>query len=235
MEKAIRDKWREVPATDRERAFSSELLKLTDDELLKCWHEHDKSTDVPEIRGWYREKYRNLVKEKDVLDFGCGFSVDGIFFLKSGANVTFADIIEDNLTLVKRIVDIHGFKANYYFIDNLYRFNFTRPFDHIFAIGSLIHVPFEMAKREVSSLQNHLKVGGRFMFFGYPHERYVSLNAKDGAEFGKMTDGERTPWAEWYDSTKICELFGSAFELEFSKNFGPTGIDFNWFELTKMR
>ena len=49
-----------------------------------------------------------------------------------------------------------------------------------------------------------------------------------------MTDGPRTPWAEWYDDDKVRALFGARFRLEWSRNLGHQGIEFNWFELTRM-
>jgi SAM-dependent methyltransferase len=235
FERRLRDKWREVPSNDQERAFSSDLLRLDDEALLRAWKTHDASTATREIRGWYRERYQDVVKDRDILDFGCGFSVDGIHLLQHGARVTFADIVEDNIRLVERVVGLLGLEAEYYFVDDLYSFRFRHSFDYIFAIGSLIHAPFEMTQKEVAALEEHLKVGGAVLFFGYPHERFVRSGARDGADFARTTDGERTPWAEWYDGAKICALFGERFELEFERNFGPSGIDFNWFELKKLR
>ncbi len=232
---AVREKWREVPSDESHRMYSSDLLKLSDSELLKHWREHDQSTSSKEVRGWYRERYRAEVSGRRVLDLGCGFSVDGIYLLQQGAKVTFADIVEDNLEVVQRVLGLLGLSAELYFIDDLFNFHFHEDFHFIFAIGSLIHVPFSTAQREVAAVQRFLRPGGKFLFFGYPHERFLKLRARDGAEFGRLTDGDRTPWAEWYDDKKICELFGQDFDLTFSKNFGRTGIEFNWFELIKQQ
>ena len=50
-----------------------------------------------------------------------------------------------------------------------------------------------------------------------------------------MCDGERTPWVEWYDDDKVARLFGPDLSLNWSRNFGHDGIEFNWFELTRQR
>ena len=86
----------------------------------------------------------------------------------------------------------------------------------------------------MAALAAWLKPGGRFLFLGYPKERYDLYGCKNGAEFGRLTDGERTPWCEWYDEKKIRALFGPEFRLIWSRNFGQSNIEFNWFDLTKI-
>jgi len=87
----------------------------------------------------------------------------------------------------------------------------------------------------VKAVSAFLRPGGLFLLLTYPWERYVSSGAKDFHEFGQKTDGERTPWAEWYDDDKIRALFGPGFELRWSKVFGRKGNpDYNWFEVVKL-
>ena len=82
----LRDKWQEIPVNNG-RMFSRDLLKLEDEAFLRAWRDNNSSHG----RQWYRDHYGPMVKNKDVLDLGCGFSVDGIHFAKCGARVTFAD------------------------------------------------------------------------------------------------------------------------------------------------
>jgi hypothetical protein len=103
-------------------------------------------------------------------------------------------------------------------------------------MGSLHHAPFSVVRREVAALTQFLRPGGKAFMLAYPKERYLLSGRKSFRTFGKATDGERTPWAEWYDDAKAKALFGPSFELTFSKVFGrKEPIDFNWFELTKLR
>lgn len=225
----LREKWREVPTHER-RVFSRELLEMDEAKCLDVWRENDATPE----RQWYREHYGPLVANKDVLDLGSGFSTDGMYFLRQGARVTFADIIEDNLAATRRVAEHFGLNAEYYYIDKLTRFRLPHTYDFIFAIGSLHHSPFALAKKEVKAVSEFLRPGGLFMLLTYPFERYVSSGAKDFHEFGQKTDGDRTPWAEWYDDDKIRALFGPGFELRWSKVFGRRDKpDYNWFELVK--
>lgn len=225
----LRDKWREIPVNEG-RVFSRDLLAMDEAKLMALWQDN---YATPE-RQWYREHYTPLVKGKDVLDLGSGFSVDGMHFLREGAHVTFADIVEDNLAATRRVAQHFKLPAEYYYIDDVKRFRLPHPYDFIFAIGSLHHSPFDLAQKEVAAVAEFLRPGGLFLLFTYPKERFEASGARNFREFGRKTDGERTPWAEWYDDEKVRKLFGPGFDLRWSKVFGRRDQpDFNWFELAK--
>lgn len=231
---ALRNKWREIPATRQTRQFSTDLLDWSDEQLLAYWEKCRQETCIPEIRGWYQQLYRDQLKDSDIVEVGPGIGLDGIFFAQHGARVTFADIVEDNIKLLERICRLKHIEAEYYFIDDFFKYRFQRQYDAFLCIGSLINAPFDFAHRQIKEMMRYLKVNGKVLFLGYPKERFIKLGAKNGAEFGKLTDGERTPWCEWYDDGKIKKLFGNRFALNWNRNFGLKPEDFNWFELTKL-
>ncbi len=231
---ALRKKWREIPATRQARQFSTDLLDWTDEQLLAYWEKCRQETCIPEIRGWYQQMYKDQLNGADIVEVGPGVGLDGIFFAQHGARVTFADIVEDNLKLLERICRLKNIQAEYYFIEDFFNYQFKRQYDAFLCIGSLINAPFDFARRQVEEMMRYLKVQGKVLFLGYPKERFIKLGAKNGAQFGKMTDGDRTPWCEWYDDGKIKNLFGDHFRLNWSRNFGLKPEDFNWFELTKL-
>src|SRR5438094_4553102 len=102
----LRSKWSTVPAGGPQRVSSSELLKLDDNELVGVW-KAARNADVQgpgfQFRGWFHELYKEFIKEKKILDIGCGFGISSISFAQMGASVTFVDIVEENLKLVERI------------------------------------------------------------------------------------------------------------------------------------
>lgn len=230
----LREKWREMPAGLESRALSSDLLGLSDWELLRRWEIHREETSTPEVRGWYQQKYKDALRGRRVLDFGCGFSVDGIFFAQAGAEVTFADIVEDNLVVLKRITAQKGVAADFYFVDDFFQFRFSNSFDVMLFLGSIHNAPFEFARREVGALLDFLRPGGMALMLAYPKERYVRSGTRNFEEFGRLTDGERTPWCEWYDEEKARALFGARMNLRWSTKFGRCGDDFVWFELERV-
>jgi hypothetical protein len=214
--------------------FSSDLLKYSDTALLEYWEQCKAETCTPEVRGWYQERYKERLATASVADIGPGVGLDGIWFAEHGARVTFVDIVEDNLALLARICALKGVAADFYYVDDFFQYRFKTQFDCFLCVGSLINAPFDFTRRQVAALAPFLHVGGKVLMLGYPKERFDASGARDGAEFGTTTDGPRTPWAEWYDDDKVIELFGPTFQLEWSRKFGADGIEFNWFELTKV-
>ena len=234
FDRRLREKWREIPATRQDRLFSTDLLSVSDEALLGYWERCRAETCTPDVRGWYQELYKDRLANADVADIGPGIGLDGIWFAQHGARVTFVDIVEDNLSLLRRVCRLKGVDADFYFIDDFFEYRFTKAFDCLLCVGSLINAPLDFTKRQVRALAPFLRVGGLVLMLGYPKARFEASGARDGAAFAATTDGPRTPWIEWYDDDKARELFGPAFRLEWSRNFGVGGTEFNWFELTKV-
>jgi len=81
-------------------------------------------------------------------------------------------------------------------------------------------------------LANHLENGGRWLELCYPRERWIREGSLPFTDWGKKTDGERTPWVEWYDTPKLLHaLQPHSFDVVTSLNFHDN--DFNWFDLIK--
>ncbi len=230
-----RDKWREVPGTRQERVFSADLLALDDASLLAYWERGREDTTVPEVRGWFQDLYRDRLTGLEVADVGPGIGVDGFFFASRGARVTFVDIVDDNLRLLERIGRLKGLDVETVLADDIFDIRLPHEVDVLLFVGSLHNAPFEISRREAASLVRWLRPGGLVLMLAYPRERYEALGATSFEEFGRRCDGERTPWVEWYDDDKVRRLFGPEFTLNWSRNFGQDGIEFNWFELTRRR
>lgn len=102
----LRDKWGEVPTTRSGRRRTTDLLRLSDEELLAEWmtSREDITTGSQfSHRGWYHMLYADSMRGKKVLDVGSGFAIDGITFAQHGAKVTFVDLVESNLLVARRL------------------------------------------------------------------------------------------------------------------------------------
>src|SRR5204863_8668169 len=82
-------------------------------------------------------------------------------------------------------------------------FKLDSDYDCVLASGSLHHTPSEIAKPEFEALASRHKIGGRFLALTYPKIRWEREGSLPFSEWGKATDGDTTPWAEWYDEAKI--------------------------------
>uniref|UniRef100_A0A6M3KFD3 Putative methyltransferase n=1 Tax=viral metagenome TaxID=1070528 RepID=A0A6M3KFD3_9ZZZZ len=225
------EKWRELPIGGGNglRAFSSEILQWPDGRLLAQWR--TARDYAMKEAAWYLKYYEPIFRGRDVCEVGPGIGLDGIWFAERGARMTFADIVPDNLRLLRRICGLQGICAEFYEINNPLKFDLAQNFDAFLMVGIVHHSPFDFMRRELRAMMKFLNPGGRVAVMAYPKERYVKSRAEDFTEFARMTDGVRTPWAEWYDDAKIRRLFGRRFELNWSRNFNDD--KFAWFDLTK--
>ncbi len=149
--------------------------------------------------------YFDTFRDRNVIELGSGLGFDGLRFASHGAHWTFADIVPDNLAVIRQIASLKGLDANvrFHLIDDDLSFNdLPRDFDAIWVFGSIHYVPFDIARREALNILQHLKPGGD----GWNSSIHVSdgcAKALPLDRWGQLTDGERTPWAEWHDVEKV--------------------------------
>jgi SAM-dependent methyltransferase len=233
----LRKKWKEIPVDGPNRLSSIDLLNLNDEELSEKWkiiHDLSVSNYNYPVRGWYHDLYRDVLKGKKVLDIGSGFGIDGIAFAKEGSKIVFADIIQENLEVIRRICNHYELKnVDYLYIEDLNSLkNLNTVFDVIWSQGSLINAPFEFTKIEANLLLEYLPIGGRWIQLAYPKKRWEKDGKLPFEKWGEKTDGKGTPWVEWYDLAKVKQLLSPAqFDTILSLDFYHD--DFNWFDLIR--
>ena len=234
----LRRRWGVVPAGD-DRLSTRALMALPDDELFATWQRlRDTATTGPAfaVRGWYHRLYSDVLRGKKVLDVGCGLGIDGLTFVEHGAHVTFLDIVEDNLDLVRRVAQLLGLEAvDFRYMNSLESLPSLPPdFDAMWCQGSLINAPFEVIRAEIQALLEHLPIGGRWIELAYPERRWNREGRLPFAEWGSNTDGPGTPWMEWYDLEKLQRALAPT-EFDTVLCFEFHNGDFNWFDLVRTR
>lgn len=233
----LRRKWVEVPTMAEGIQRTTELAALSDGELLALWRRirQDLTTGAEfSHRGWYHELYRDFMRGKKVLDVGSGLAIDSLTFAEHGARLTFLDLAESNLALVRRVGALLGIAdARFVLLEDLASLDaLDGPYDVIMAMGSLHHAPQGVIRPETERLLRHLPVGGRWLQLAYPKRRWVRDGRPPFERWGMRTDGERTPWAEWYDLPKLLALLAPArFEVVLCQEMH--NHDFIWFDLLR--
>jgi SAM-dependent methyltransferase len=199
------EKWREVPGgTDQQpRQFSDDLLQASKAYLLAWWERQFEAARV--FRGWYWELYGAALSGKRVLEIGSGLGFDAVQLALRGAAMTCCDIAKSNLEIIRRIAEAKGVDIETIHIDGLASFKRAPQVDVVWAIGSIHHMPFAEAREETAAIVERLKAGGRWIELSYPRERWVREGSPPYQRWGQLTDGERTPWVEWYDVEKLKE------------------------------
>jgi 2-polyprenyl-3-methyl-5-hydroxy-6-metoxy-1,4-benzoquinol methylase len=233
----LRTKWSTVPGGLSDRRSSRDLAALSDDELVSLWRTvHSEATTGAgfQVRGWYHELYRDVLRGKKVLEIGSGMGIDGIAFARAGARMTFVDIVQSNLDVLARLCRIFGVSAEFVYLHDLSSLDsLPDDFDIVWCQGSLINVPFDFVARECAAILRHLKPSGRWIELAYPRERWERDGSPSFSLWGTMTDGEGTPWMEWYDLERVLRrlqpaIFAPVLALNFHND------DFNWFDLVRV-
>lgn len=228
-----REKWREAPrGSDTDgRVFSSDLLALADAAFLATWDGMAARRYTGEI-GWLGAAYGDTFRGRRILELGSGLGFDGIRFAQLGAVWTFADIVPDNLAVIRRVADLKGLSSVTFHLigDDLSFAALPVDFDAIWVFGSIHHVPFEIARQEALAALERLRPGGRWMELVYPRERWLREGALPFSDWGRVTDGERTPWVEWHDIEKVRRRLFPA-PLRTLLDFELCSSNYRWFDL----
>lgn len=234
---SLRVKWKEIPTSTQQRALSTDILELNDEDFLQTWNEWYTNNCAGEsgysTRGWYHDLYRPLANEGGAwLEVGSGMGYDGTYFASQGAHVTFVDIVESNLNIVERICKLRNLSnVEFVHMRELSDLNSLKIFDCVLVVGSLINAPYEFMCEERRLLADHLRTGGRWLELGYPQERWKNEGSLPFTEWGDRTDGG-APWIEWYDLEKLTRsLEPHQFDMILAHNYHDD--EFNWFDLLK--
>jgi SAM-dependent methyltransferase len=233
----LRKKWHEVPAGNV-RISTRELTNLSDNELRETWLAIRQSAiteDRFSERGWYHVLYQDIFRAKKIMDVGSGLGIDGITFAEAGAHVTFVDIVQSNLDVIKRLCGIfHIENVDFCYLQNIESLRaLPKDYDVIWCQGSLINAPFENIREEAQEILQHLPVGGRWIELAYPKNRWVREGQLPFNVWGNFTDGEGTPWMEWYDLEKIKRRFDPV-QFDVILSFEFHNGDFIWFDLVRV-
>jgi hypothetical protein len=221
---SLAEKWRELPSGSdlADRRFADDLLNLSVADLSKHWErEYDSGI---ELRGWYWRLYRDTFRNRKVLEIGSGMRFDAMDFASHGADWTCCDIARSNLQVIGRVAAGKRLDIRTLHISSIKSFDaLPSDFDFVWCNGSLINLPFELAREESAAILPHLKRGGRWIELAYPRERWVRDGGPPFSEWGKMTDGDRTPWVEWYDMERLKQRlhpghFETVLEYRFNSN-----------------
>lgn len=108
----------------------------------------------------YIKKYLGPVKNKYILELGCGFGEASIYFAKKGARVVASDISFKMVNFVKKLAKFNNTKIEVYRF-SCYKIPFPdNSFDVVYAANLLHHVDIDSCVKEIKRV---LKEDGAFV------------------------------------------------------------------------
>ena len=195
--------------------LTSEMLELNDMELLRKIDEinayRERKIGYSKYMAWH------LLKDKEMLDFGCGSAPDSHYIAENIGlkKLTIADIVPQNIELSKRHLSC--------VIDNLETFLWNRPsdlkklgmFDVIYSNGVLMTMPDE--KIVVNELKKHLRKDGFFiiMLYTLKFKPNIIISLKE-PDLKNLAEGIYT---RGHSINHVKKLFGSDMEITETKTF----------------
>jgi len=233
-------KWHEVPLvrevyrgktilTEMTRSgteLTERLLKLSDEDLKSTWLKVRPQGDC------LTDFFVNTFKGKKVIDVGAGFARQSLQVAMGGAHVTFLDLVDTNLQVIRRLCASLGIAARCKFIllKKVSDLDELDEYDGMMAFGTQHHMPHEYIEKQWKVMLPHLKVGGLWYQLAYPIQSWNWATKTDFHNYGQRTDGEATPWAEWYEPGKLQEMFDRAkVKMEIDWCGRVTDHSFVWF------
>lgn len=190
--------------------------------------------NVTRYTGWrnHRGLWREIMgldelKDKRVLDFGCGVGLEAMQLACRGNRVTVADIDSRNTALARRVCTLYGVTADEMIL------NASPPvfpkeypagsFDVFYASGSLHHSQYPLAV--MTEAHRLLRRGGQARLMLYsdrgwrlatgtepPRGGDAMLAHPEREKFTRFFDPVGD-WAEWYDLQRLEQWFGAWFRV----------------------
>lgn len=189
--------------------------------------------DMRQVRytGWrnHDNKWRDVMgldslHDKDILDFGCGMSVDSLELGLAGNRISLADLSEDNLNLGTRVLGLYSLTpVDTYLVSDTYPFLSARKrsFDVFYCNGVLHHIRW--ARAIVERAHELLRKGGEIRLMVYSDlgwTNYIGTeppaDTENDPKFGQFvrTFDSVGSYADWYNREKLERMYGDLFTIE---------------------
>ncbi len=235
--------WSRLPFDNVGYLPADQILKKSPTEIKSFVAEFEENRYS--LNGW--RNYKNLWRSylgldttegKHILDFGCGFGIEALQFLKAGNKVTLADINEETLEAATYLLNTMGYTVEKkLLVTENYPFFSTLPdcVDIFYANGVLHHTP--KIKEILSRSREILFDAGEVRLMLYTDKawewcteelpnRNISVEQEPKWDtFCSKMDGVKT-YSDWYDEEKLEALVEGMYTVRsFDYICGPPRAD----------
>lgn len=215
--------WSSPPVDDIGYIPSKEILNKSK-KIIKEFVREFENTRYS-LSGWRNKgnkwrKYLGLddTYGKNIIDFGCGYGIEALQFLKNGNKVSIADISEDNLNASEKIIKTMGYNIfNKIKVSNEFPFfEYNGKIDIFYSNGVLHHTP--KIAEILSRVSKILKEDGEIRLMLYSEKAYtiyadsklppIEEDIRESKYFDKFVKAMDNvgSYADWYSEDKIKYL-----------------------------
>jgi len=220
----------EKPPVDNVGYIPAYALRNLPDKILMDIMDHAASERYA-LDGWRNKgnKWRELLgldttNGKCIMDFGCGIGIEAREFAKSGNHMILADIVQNNIMLAQRVLELDGYASLVTMVNEEAPFFSVPPIDIFYANGVLHHTPLfrEILQCAVAALAP----GGEVRLMLYSDKGWtfatdtppppIEANVCDHESFAvfvRKFDGVGH-YANWFNREKIEYLVGDFLTVE---------------------
>ncbi len=207
------------PGQPIDRTTAAALAELPDNELLAQWQALDArfaDEDGFACRGRALACYRDLIRGKRILVLSLSAGFDAIALACGGNEVVMLDPLPANVTVARRVADrlVPGRVGVHQLTDDSSIAALSGPFDIVWAVGVMAHLPYVHARRLSAVVCRHLAAGARWIEVVYPRVQWVRMGRPLLYEWAEPVGEHFTQWSEWYDATRLqARLKPARFEI----------------------
>ncbi|MEM7197485.1 MAG: methyltransferase domain-containing protein [Pseudomonadota bacterium] len=221
---------------------TQDLISLPDGPLLQITKEceHNRYNE----KGWRNHKnlWRSSMMlddthDKTIIDYGCGFGMESLQLAKTGNRMILCDILQSNIALAKRILELHGFSpldTVHATIDSPF-FTTRHPIDIFYSNGVMHHTPYFREILTQATRMMHAKSEIRLWLYSDIRWQSVSGDSQCDphmditqhpcfAKFVYVQDGAGV-YADWYNLERFLYRVGDLFKVTFCQYISD-GIGF---------
>jgi SAM-dependent methyltransferase len=147
-----------------------------------------------------------LLKDRHLLEIGCGMGFDSVEFLKRGVRVTATDLTENAVAIARKHFAVEGLRPEAVQVENVLQLSFPdNTFDAVWANG-VLHATGDTAKA-ISEVRRVLKPGGRAIISHfYRRPSWMWTLHRLGREPIEAHE-EDPPVNEFYTDAEILAMF----------------------------
>jgi len=227
---ARRKAWSSPPVDDIGYLPAKDMLAMSDEAfselMLQFWNNR--------YGGWRNWKgkwvetfglWEGGIRDKRVLDYGCGVGMEGAQYASLRNTVWLADVSADNIAVAKRLFGLYGKQPEGTLLIKGEKAPLSwvppDPFDVIHCCGVLHHIPDPVPL--VQAMAGWLTAGGRLNLMVYSDMAWriaVGTDPPPDVTADPRFDDFWTRWdpiggyADWYNRARLEERFGEWFTVE---------------------